>query len=142
MALFGAPVHQADPALNAVRAAKAMVEALEGFNAEQRKLGLPEIAIGVGIATGEAVVGNVGSLDRAEYTAIGDTVNTASRIEGLTKLIEQAVLVDEQTYRAVSGHLEFEDQGLWSVKGRTAQVAIYSLRLAGEPAISRIPENV
>jgi adenylate cyclase len=81
MALFGAPTATPDDATNALNAAVAMQRRLIGINQDLVKEGLPEVAIGIGLHTGEAVVGYIGSERRSEYTAIGDTVNTASRLE-------------------------------------------------------------
>ena len=81
MALFGAPTATPDDATNALNAAVAMQRRLIGINEDLIKEGLPEVAIGIGLHTGEAVVGYIGSERRSEYTAIGDTVNTASRLE-------------------------------------------------------------
>ena len=81
MALFGAPTATPDDATNALNAAVAMQRRLIGINEDLQKEGLPVVAIGIGLHTGEAVVGYIGSERRSEYTAIGDTVNTASRLE-------------------------------------------------------------
>jgi class 3 adenylate cyclase len=125
MAVFGAPLAQEDAALRAVRAALAMQAALAEFNREQRQAGGRELAIGVGIATGEVLVGNVGSADRAEYTAIGDVVNVASRIEGLTKEVGAPILIDEATRARVQTSLVCEAAGERAVKGRAAPVMVY-----------------
>lgn len=126
MALFGAPAELAHSPLAAVRAALRMEGALTAFNAEQEALGLPTLAIGVGIATGQLVVGNVGSADRLEYTAIGDVVNTASRIEGLTKEFGSPVLLDERTYQAILGKIPVGMKGRVPVKGKSEPVAVYA----------------
>ena len=85
MAFFGAPEPLPNPSLNAFRAAQDMLDALLSLNQELAAEGCPPLAIGIGLHHGEAAVGYVGSLSRHQYTAIGDTVNLASRVEGLTK---------------------------------------------------------
>jgi adenylate cyclase len=85
MALFGAPTTTPQDAANAVNAAVAMQRRIIGINQELRAEGLPEIGVGIGLHTGEATVGYVGSEQRLEYTAIGDTVNTASRLNRIPK---------------------------------------------------------
>ena len=126
MALFGAPTELPDQALASVHAALAMERDLVGFNTEQRALGLPELAIGVGIATGPVVIGDVGSRDRLEYTAMGDTVNTASRIEGLTKEFGSPILLDQQTYELVKGRIPMGMKGSLAVKGKSRPVEVYA----------------
>src|SRR5262249_10106977 len=88
MAIFGAPVRQEDHALQAVRAAVAMVRRVHELAPRWAELGFPGLRIGVGVHTGPVVVGTVGSPTRLEYSAIGDTTNTASRIEEQTKVFE------------------------------------------------------
>lgn len=97
MAVFNAPLEQPDHAGRAVRCAKAMHVALEEINAGRGRRGEPPLVMGIGIHTGVATLGPVGSPERREYTAIGETVNVASRIEELTRSIGEPILLTEAT---------------------------------------------
>jgi adenylate cyclase len=123
MAFWGAPTHYPDHAARAVAAAIDMSAALEELRSELGELGA-ELDVGVGVHTGRAVVGCIGSTDRLDYTAIGDTVNLASRIEGLTKGISR-VLVSEATRDAVGEQFDWKDCGFHRVKGRETEVRLY-----------------
>ena len=127
MAFWGAPMAQADHAERAVRAALGMSEALERFAAEVVRE-LPgtvfEIGIGIGIHSGRAVIGFLGTSQRLDYTAIGDTVNLGSRIEGCTKGIAR-ILVSESTRALCGDAFDFVDHGAFTVKGREQQVCLY-----------------
>jgi adenylate cyclase len=130
MAIFGAPVGQPDDAARAVAAGLAMLDAIHELDA-RRPAGAPTLAIGVGIHTGEAIVGNIGSARRLDYTAIGDAVNLASRVEGLTKELGAPLLVSRATRDAAlagpAGEaLEFTAAGEAAVKGRLQPVAVYT----------------
>ena len=126
MACWGAPIDDADQAQHAVAAALEMASTLEAFRAE---LGAAEadFDVGIGIHSGPAVVGLIGSDARREYTAIGDTVNLASRIEGLTKGVAR-ILVSEDTARKCRGAFDFTGRGHYKVKGRTAEVQLFEPR--------------
>ena len=95
MAFFGAPVHTANDALKAVNAALDMLEKLEEFNEWQRNQGYEDFHIGIGINYGVVTIGNIGSDKKMDYTVIGDMVNLASRLEGLTKLYKEPLLISE-----------------------------------------------
>ncbi|HEX8055948.1 MAG TPA: adenylate/guanylate cyclase domain-containing protein [Novosphingobium sp.] len=123
MAFWGAPVASPNHAEQAVAAALDMSAALEDLRGQLGTLGA-ELEIGIGIHSGRAVVGFIGSNDRLDYTVIGDTVNLASRIEGLTKGIAR-VLVSEATKEAAGDAFEWRDCGSHSVKGREALVRLY-----------------
>ncbi len=125
MAFWGAPVAQADHAERAVRAALGMSEALERFAAEvARELPGTAFEIGIGIHSGPAVIGFLGTSQRLDYTAIGDTVNLGSRIEGCTKGIAR-ILVSESTRALCGDAFGFVDHGAFTVKGRDQQVRLY-----------------
>lgn len=131
MAFWGAPAEQPDHALLAVAAALEMSERLEQFRTEAGELA-SELDIGIGVHSGKAVVGFIGSDNRQDYTAIGDTVNLSSRIEGLTKGVAR-VLVSEDTMklciqRREACPFEFEDKGSFAVKGRAQVVRLYEPR--------------
>lgn len=128
MAVFGAPLDDEDSALHAVQAALAMLERLEQLNREWAAEGFEPVRIGIGIHTGEAVVGNIGSPQRMEYTAIGDVVNTASRIEGLNKDLGTELLISGETFARLNGRVEAEYVSDASVKGRKKRVPIYQIR--------------
>jgi adenylate cyclase len=123
MAFWGAPLDDADHAKHAVMAALEMSKALEQFKLELGELGA-SFDIGIGIHSGPAVVGIIGSENKREYTAIGDTVNLASRIEGLTKGVAR-LLVSQDTMRACAGAFDFVDRGSYKVKGREKEVRLY-----------------
>ncbi len=102
LAIFGAPVSYPDNHENAVYAALDMVNTLDKINEKYADILGCEIQIGVGINTGEVVVGNIGTDDYLEYSVIGDTVNVASRLESLSKPISNSIIISETTYHHVN----------------------------------------
>lgn len=119
LAVFGTPLNPApDHAARAVRGALAVLEAVARFNVEDRDPGQPDLRVGIGVATGEVVAGNVGGEDKVEYTVIGDAVNLASRLQTLTKETGQRVLVSDVTARAAEGVASFLTVGDVTVRGK------------------------
>ena len=131
MAIFGAPIEDPQSALRGVQAAKAMATALAQLNERMVARGAKPIAIGIGLHTGEAVVGNIGSDQKMEYTAIGDVVNVASRIEGLTRKFGQDILISGSTFDALQGTVAAQSLGQEVVKGRVQPVPIYAVPVSG-----------
>ncbi|MGD8574342.1 MAG: adenylate/guanylate cyclase domain-containing protein [Gammaproteobacteria bacterium] len=123
MAFWGAPLADTRQADNAIRAATEMIEVLEAFRGELTDLD-QGFDIGIGIHTGPAVVGFIGAEHRMDYTAIGDTVNLASRIEGQTKGVAR-ILVSEATRARCADGFDFRDHGSYKVKGREKPVRLF-----------------
>jgi adenylate cyclase len=126
MAIFGAPTATPDDARNAVDAAIQMQNRVVKLNAELRSEGLPEISMGVGLATGEATIGYIGSDRRSEYTAIGDTVNLASRLE--SNAGGGQIFISEATALASQSTLPLRVQPPLMVKNRQQPVNLYELK--------------
>jgi adenylate cyclase len=129
MAEFGVPVSQGDrqDALNAVRAAQAMRQALVELNTGWQQQGKPRLAIGIGLNYGSVIVGNIGSPKRLEYTVIGDAVNVASRIEGLTKESGCDLLLSTSIYTLLQGELSLSTVGTYPIKGHGPQ-QVYTVK--------------
>ena len=127
MAVFNAPVEIPDHPMRACRTALEMIKKLDELNSGWEGKGWPRIEIGVGINSGEAVVGNMGAELRFDYTAIGDTVNLASRLEGINKLYGTNIIVSEQTYGCVKEDFLWRELDLVRVKGKERPSAIYEL---------------
>ena len=126
MAFWGAPLDDEKHAEHAIDAALEMYERVCEFKLKMGETGLV-FDVGIGLHSGPAVVGLIGSEQRREYTAIGDTVNLASRIEGLTRSVAP-VLVSEDTMRLCPDSFDFIDQGSYSVKGRLQDVRLFEPR--------------
>ncbi len=144
MAIFGAPTPQPNHAELAVRSALNMQTLLQEFNTNRAKEGKTPIHVGVGINTGDVVVGNIGSEERLEYTAIGDAVNLASRLEGINKQYGTAIIISEQTYQQASSCLEVRELDKVRVKGKFKPVKIFeAMGLCGEiaPEIQQLQTN-
>jgi adenylate cyclase len=127
MAFFGAPNALASPSENALAAAHEMLVSLAALNHELSAEGRAPLAIGIGLHTGEAVIGNVGSPERNAYTAIGDTVNTSARLEGLCKSLGYPVLCSETVARAAGNPSVLVALGPQPLKGRSA-IEVYGWR--------------
>jgi adenylate cyclase len=123
MAFWGAPTAYPDHAQRAVAAALEMSAALDAFRGELGALGAA-LDIGIGLHTGSAVVGFIGSDERLDYTAIGDTVNSASRIEGRTKGVAR-ILASKATRDAAGDGFAWQDKGLHHVKGRGGELHLF-----------------
>lgn len=126
MALFGAPTATPDDACNAVAAAVAMQREMEVINEQLRAEGLAEIAIGIGLHTGVATVGYIGSERRSEYTAIGDTVNLAARLEQNSRA-GQILLSDATAQAAAASDCKFSPRPPITVKNRVQPVPIFEV---------------
>ncbi len=127
MAFWGAPLLDESQADNAFKASLGMLEKLKIFNEELKKEKGIEIDIGIGLYTGPAVVGNIGSLQRFDYTAMGDTVNVASRLEGLNKEYKTHLIIGETTKEKITLSSNFKKIGETHVKGRAEPIMIYTI---------------
>jgi len=127
--LFGAPIQREDDAERSVACAMAMQLAMEGVNAQNRNEGLPEVEMGIGIHTGEVVVGNIGSDKRAKYGVVGSHVNLTARIESYT--VGGQVLISEATRHEVGPFVQVAEQIEVAAKGIDKPIAIYSARGIG-----------
>ncbi|HLB57922.1 MAG TPA: adenylate/guanylate cyclase domain-containing protein, partial [Gammaproteobacteria bacterium] len=127
LALFGAPISYPENQKNSVLCALDMLEALKKFNDECRvELGF-DTAIGIGINTGPAIVGNIGSDQYLEYTAIGDTVNMAARTEQLTKDMPNTILITQSTYDLVKEFVHAEKLESQFIKGKSEKIDVYKV---------------
>lgn len=135
MAFWGAPFEEQDHAVRACRAALVMMQRVAKLREEWRAAGRPLLDIGIGLNTGHASVGNMGSQLRYGYTAMGDTVNLSSRLEGLNKEYRTHIILGSGTYEAVrdAGFL-FRELDLILVKGKLQPVTIYELLALKEDA--------
>jgi adenylate cyclase len=135
MAYFGAPLPDADHAAKAVDCALSMIDELEALNAVRAARGAPPLKIGVGLHTGIAVVGDIGSpAHRLDYTAIGDTVNVAARIEGLTKAAGAPILASESTCQSAAGRHAFRPMPPMNIRGKVEPVTLFAPERSRPPA--------
>ena len=138
MAEFGTPEHLPKHARAALRAALKMRRHAEQFARHYRATythpELPAFRIGIGIHTGEGIVGSIGTRRRSEFTVMGDVVNVAARVEGLTKDTGEVILATRECVVAAGDGVHTEDKGMLSVKGRTEQVHVYAIRAIDEMA--------
>ena len=127
MALFGATGRSEHHARDAIAAGRSMLLGLAALNEKLARAGFEPVKIGVGIHTGPAVVGTIGSPRRMEYTAIGDTVNTASRIESLTKDLGHPLLVSAGTWEAAEPKPAAVKLAPLAIRGRSAEMVLYAV---------------
>jgi adenylate cyclase len=149
VAFWGAPMRQENHAELALRCALEMVKRLEGLQKKWQSEGKPVLDSGIGINTGEVLVGNIGAEGKKmEYTVIGDHVNLCSRVESLTRQFKARILITEYTLNKIRnlvnihfiGHLSIEGKEKVSVKGREEKVGIYEVHSIDHGLESKIQE--
>jgi len=142
MAIWGAPVDDRQHAAHACTSAILMKRRLVDLTKDFEKRGLPRIDIGMGINTGEMVVGNMGSDQRFDYTVMGDNVNLASRLEGQTKNYHVSIIITEGTYEHVKGAgFTCRELDLIAVKGKSKPIRIYELCETNENADAHLAKR-
>jgi len=127
MAFWNAPIDDGQHEEHAVQAALEMQEELKLLNAELTAEALPNINIGIGINTGEALVGNMGSNQRFDYSVIGDAVNLASRLESSSKTLGKTIVIGEDTRHSIETVYPFEYIDSITVKGKTEEIKVYTI---------------
>ena len=127
MAFWNAPIENGEHEECAVQSAMEMEEELAMLNAELIAEGLPQINIGIGINTGEALVGNMGSKQRFDYSVIGDAVNLASRLESSSKTLGKTIVIGEETVNRAKLNYSFEYIDDIKVKGKTEFIKVYTI---------------
>ena len=132
MAVWNAPTDQPDHVERGVLAALDMQRQIEGHREEWAFLGMPELRVGMGLHTGVAVAGNVGSRQRIQYTVIGDNVNLAWRLQELTKQYDVPILASADVYEAAEHLVEAEQVDLVRVRGRSGPLPVYAVRRRAE----------
>ncbi len=139
-AVFGLPEPGEADAANALKCADMMLAALDAWNAERRTRGEPPLAIGIGLNYGPAVLGDVGSEHSFSFTVIGDTVNTASRLQALTRSLETPLVVGDALVSAIQSGVceaaaalagQLQDQGEQALRGRAGTVRIWTRKPTG-----------
>lgn len=139
MAIFGAPQSRSDDAERAVACAVAMQLAMSRVNEKNRAEGLPDVEMGVGVNTGEVIVGNIGSFRRAKYGIVGKTVNLTARIESYTT--GGQILISRSTFDEVSEIAETAEEITISAKGASEPLALYDVTGIGGEHGLRLPET-
>mgnify|MGYP001591694104 CR=1 FL=1 len=127
MAFWNAPLDQADHARRACETALDMIQTLLGLQQNWARQGLPKLEVGIGINTGPMVVGNMGARDRLAYTVLGDTVNVASRLEGLSKEYATRMVIGEATRQTAGDLFAYRFLDVVAVKGRSEPLAVYEI---------------
>jgi len=148
MAFFNAPVEQVDHAHLAVACALEMQRRIKLYRDEWDFQGAPDLSAGVGISTGEAIVGYVGSAERMQYTVIGENVNLASRLQDLTKQLGVDIIISEGTHGLVQDIVQCEDRGTHPLRGIGAPARVFEVlsidstdaRPSGDPPTSTQPD--
>jgi class 3 adenylate cyclase len=125
MCVFGAPIARPDHAMQAVRTALDMRAGIAALSDRFTRAGRPPIAVGIGVSAGEVVAGTVGSEDRMEYTAIGDSVNLAARLESIAR--PGQILISQQTLAMVDDRVQAKAMGAVRVKGKEEEVEVYEV---------------
>ena len=128
MALYGAPLDDADHAEHAVQTALQMITTLQQMNKEWAAAGKPQLDIGIGVNTGDMIAGNVGSESIMSYTVIGDAVNLGARLESLNKEYGTRIIISEATRERLKGRYDIHPLGDVIVKGKSKPVAIYEVK--------------
>ena len=127
MAVFGEPIQDKNHAQNAVKCAYEMLQRVKELQKKWVKENKPKIEIGIGINTGEVFVGNIGSVNRMEYTVIGDTVNLASRLESYNKIYKTKLLISPTTYEEVKGFTDVIKISDVQIRGKSHKMDIYEV---------------
>ena len=126
-AVFGAPLFRKDHPVMAVKAAQEMRKRLLAVNQGLEKRGYPPLAHGIGIHTGEVLAANIGSPDRLSYALVGDTVNLASRLQGLNKEFGTEIIISATTRAGINGKFPLKELPAARVKGKSSTVQIFAL---------------
>jgi adenylate cyclase len=127
MAIFGAPLAQPGHCDQAVKAALDMIDMIDLLNIDRLAANKIELHIGIGIASGPVIAGYTGTMQRATYTCVGDTVNLAARLEAHTKVLGKPILIDETTYAALITPIKTNPEGSFQLKGKVNEVQVYSV---------------
>jgi adenylate cyclase len=128
MAFWNAPIENKKHREMAVKSAIEMTKALHNLNMHLSTEGLPQINIGIGINTGDALVGNMGSEQRFDYSVIGDSVNLASRLESSSKTLGKTIVIGEDTRHTIETNYPFEYIDSITVKGKTEEIKVYTIK--------------
>ena len=131
MAFWNAPLDDAKHATHAVKTAVQMLDSLSAFNAEIEAEGIPPFGMGIGVNTGNVVVGNMGSSQRFDYTCLGDSVNLASRLEGQSKSYGVKMILGPVTAELAKHSFHVVELDCIQVKGKTEGVRIYTVISSG-----------
>ncbi len=136
LAVFGAPRSFEDNDYRAVKSAAEMIQSIKKVTLPQIKLPPDGFNIGIGIHGGNAIIGNIGSRDKFEYTVIGDTVNLASRLEGLTKHYKQKIIISDTVREKIKDKVFTREIDTVKVKGKDLSTTIYSVKTEDEPSFN------
>ncbi|HOE18288.1 MAG TPA: CHASE2 domain-containing protein, partial [Syntrophorhabdaceae bacterium] len=141
MAFWGAPLRTENDEVNACRAALNCIAELDSINEKFRREGIPSVSIRIGIHSGDAIAGNLGSTRLFDYTVVGDTVNTASRLESVNKAFRTGIIASENTIEKTGGLFLARELGLIEVKGKKEPVRIYEVMAEIEGAGEGLKEK-